>query len=153
MRVDITGQIGRTRFTGFQAVKTGDSALHMEDDMDWIEGMKRLLTYIEEQPDGRGTPTCGKRRVGRRVLAVLPAAHLLRADGPSAVGVHPQPPHVAGGQELRAQGAKVIDVALKYGYETPESFQKAFTRFHGISPSAARRPDAKLTFMGPCKSA
>lgn len=29
---------------------------------------------------------------------------------------------------------KVIDLAFKYGYETPESFTKAFTRFHGLSP-------------------
>lgn len=30
---------------------------------------------------------------------------------------------------------KVIDVAFDYGYETPESFTKAFKRFHGFSPS------------------
>ncbi len=29
---------------------------------------------------------------------------------------------------------KVIDIALKYRYETPESFTRAFTRFHGVSP-------------------
>ena len=29
---------------------------------------------------------------------------------------------------------KIIDVALDYGYETPESFSKAFKRFHGFSP-------------------
>ena len=34
---------------------------------------------------------------------------------------------------------KVLDVALRYGYETPESFTKAFTRFHGVTPSALRR--------------
>ena len=33
------------------------------------------------------------------------------------------------------KGAKVIDVALDYGYETPESFTKAFKRFHGFNPS------------------
>ena len=35
--------------------------------------------------------------------------------------------------------AKIIDIALKYGYDTPESFSRAFTRFHGISPSEAKR--------------
>ena len=29
---------------------------------------------------------------------------------------------------------KVIDLAYKYGYDTPESFTKAFGRFHGVSP-------------------
>jgi len=52
------------------------------------------------------------------------------------------------GQELQ-RGAKVIDTALKYGYESPESFQKAFKRFHGITPSAAKRPDAPLKWRNP----
>ena len=37
-------------------------------------------------------------------------------------------------QELAATDAKVIDIALKYGYESPDSFSKAFQRFHGITP-------------------
>lgn len=47
-------------------------------------------------------------------------------------------------QELAATKAKVLEIALKYGYDTPESFSKAFRRVHGISPSAAREPGAKL---------
>ena len=39
------------------------------------------------------------------------------------------------GEELLYYDSKVIDVALKYGYETTESFTKAFTRFHGNTPS------------------
>lgn len=34
---------------------------------------------------------------------------------------------------------KVIDVALDYGYETPESFTKAFKRFHGFNPSQVKK--------------
>lgn len=41
-------------------------------------------------------------------------------------------------------GEKIIDVAYKYGYETPEAFTKAFGKMHGISPSAAREPGANL---------
>lgn len=48
------------------------------------------------------------------------------------------------GQELTVSDIKVIDVALKYGYDTPESFTKAFTRFHGIAPSAARKSGMQL---------
>ena len=40
--------------------------------------------------------------------------------------------------DLQGTGEKVIDVALKYGYETPESFTKAFTRFHGATPTQVR---------------
>lgn len=48
------------------------------------------------------------------------------------------------GQELILSNKKVIDIAYKYGYETPESFTKAFTRFHGITPNLAKRSGAKL---------
>lgn len=41
--------------------------------------------------------------------------------------------------DLQSEEAKVMDVALDYGYETPESFTKAFTRFHGCSPSAVKQ--------------
>ncbi|MBQ0011053.1 MAG: AraC family transcriptional regulator [Ruminococcus sp.] len=33
---------------------------------------------------------------------------------------------------------KIIDVAARYGYDSPESFTKAFSRFHGATPSAVR---------------
>ncbi len=42
------------------------------------------------------------------------------------------------GEELSKGGGKIIDIALKYGYDTPESFSRAFTRFHGIAPSEAK---------------
>ncbi|WP_020617304.1 AraC family transcriptional regulator [Paenibacillus daejeonensis] len=47
-------------------------------------------------------------------------------------------------QELAVTQARVLDVALKYGYESPEAFAKAFRKAHGITPSAAREPDAQL---------
>lgn len=36
------------------------------------------------------------------------------------------------GRDLLTTDAKVIDIALKYQYDTPESFSKAFSRFHGM---------------------
>lgn len=42
------------------------------------------------------------------------------------------------GIEVETTGAKIIDIAFKYGYESPESFSRAFTRFHGVSPMTAR---------------
>ena len=41
------------------------------------------------------------------------------------------------GAELANTRERVIDVAYKYGYESPESFAKAFQKFHGITPSQA----------------
>lgn len=42
-------------------------------------------------------------------------------------------------QELLTGKDKVIDIALKYGYQTPESFTKAFSKFHGVLPSQVKR--------------
>ena len=47
------------------------------------------------------------------------------------------------GEELAGSDAKVIDVSAKYGYESPDSFNRAFQRFHGISPSAAKKAGAR----------
>ena len=47
-------------------------------------------------------------------------------------------------QELASSNIKVIDAALKYGYDTPEAFCKAFRKAHGLTPSAARRSGARL---------
>ena len=40
--------------------------------------------------------------------------------------------------DLRNTDAKIIDIALAYGYESPDSFAAAFKKFHGVSPSAVR---------------
>ncbi len=42
------------------------------------------------------------------------------------------------GNDLLSEKMKVIDVAFKYGYETPESFSRAFFKFHGIMPSQVK---------------
>ena len=49
--------------------------------------------------------------------------------------------------DLQGTGEKVIDVALKYGYETPESFAKAFARFHGATPTQVREGAAVRSFL------
>ncbi|WP_416148511.1 AraC family transcriptional regulator [Salipaludibacillus sp. HK11] len=40
--------------------------------------------------------------------------------------------------ELKDRGVKVIDVAVKYGYTSPDSFAKAFQSLHGVTPTTAR---------------
>lgn len=54
-------------------------------------------------------------------------------------------------QELCSFNIKVIDAALKYGYDSPDSFARAFTKFHGITPSAAREKGSKLNSFAPLK--
>ncbi|MBD5113998.1 MAG: AraC family transcriptional regulator [Ruminococcaceae bacterium] len=57
----------------------------------------------------------------------------------------------AAAQELSRSDAKVIDIALKYGYESHDSFTRAFTKFHGVSPSAAKENGAQLKSFAPLK--
>lgn len=47
-------------------------------------------------------------------------------------------------EELASTNAKVIDIALKYGYDSPTSFARAFKRVHGITPHHACQSSAKL---------
>jgi AraC family transcriptional regulator len=49
--------------------------------------------------------------------------------------------------DLKETDDKVIEIAFRYGYETPESFTKAFSRFHGATPSQVRGGAAINTFL------
>ena len=53
------------------------------------------------------------------------------------------------GQELLVSNIRIIDLAYKYGYETPEAFAKAFARFHEYPPSIVRRTYPELTVFRP----
>lgn len=54
-------------------------------------------------------------------------------------------------QELSLSDGKVIDIAIKYGYDSHDSFTRAFTKFHGISPKAAKQKGAKLKSFAPLR--
>lgn len=46
--------------------------------------------------------------------------------------------------ELKNFNAKVIDIAIKYGYQSPDAFSRAFQNFHGVLPTKARLPGQNL---------
>lgn len=46
--------------------------------------------------------------------------------------------------DLQEPGAKVVDIALKYGYDSPTAFNRAFQSIHGIAPSAAKKENTTL---------
>lgn len=50
-----------------------------------------------------------------------------------------------------ADGAKVIDTAIKYCYDSPDSFAKAFYRFHGVTPSAVQKNSTMHKAFAPLK--
>ena len=49
-------------------------------------------------------------------------------------------------RELSHSNNKIIDIAYKYGYETPESFTKSFTKFHGNTPSNIKKGGKYIPF-------
>ncbi|QHZ46040.1 AraC family transcriptional regulator [Bacillus sp. NSP9.1] len=51
--------------------------------------------------------------------------------------------------ELKDGGAKVIDVAVKYGYRSPDAFTRAFQKLHGITPTEARNGSHMLKAYPP----
>ncbi len=117
--------------------------------MDWIEGMQRAIDYIEEHLTDELPPQEVARQAHvssyhfQRVFAVLTNM---------SVGEYVRARRLTqAGQELSLSHEKVLDVSLKYGYESPESFCKAFARFHGVTPAAARRPGALLRSMAPLR--
>lgn len=104
--------------------------------MDWISGLQCALDYVEEHI----TEHIDFEAVAK--AAYSSSFHFQRVF--SAVCGYTLGEYIrcrrlslAGG-ELATTDAKVIDVALRYGYDTPESFSRAFLRFHGITPSAAK---------------
>ncbi|MDL2300131.1 AraC family transcriptional regulator [Clostridiaceae bacterium OttesenSCG-928-D20] len=53
--------------------------------------------------------------------------------------------------EIIASDAKIIDIALKYGYDSPDSFTKAFVRFHGNTPTSVRKDASGVKTFAPLK--
>ena len=51
--------------------------------------------------------------------------------------------------ELTNSILKIIDIAVKYGYNSPDSFTRAFQNFHGVTPSEARNNGQQLKAFPP----
>ena len=110
--------------------------------MDYITGIQKALDYIEEHLteaidfEAVAAVGCFSSYHFQRLFSLLSGYTLGEYIRMRRLTL--------AGQELCKGSSKVIDVALKYGYETPESFSKAFTKFHGVSPSEARRKGTAL---------
>lgn len=55
------------------------------------------------------------------------------------------------GNDLATTDERIIDIAMKYGYDSPDSFTRAFSRFHGVTPTAARKDKVMLKYFAPLK--
>jgi AraC family transcriptional regulator len=110
--------------------------------MAWIEALQKAIDYMEEHLLEEITVEEIAKQASsspfhfQRTFAILTdisvGEYIRRRRLTLAAG------------ELCSSDAKIIDLALKYGYDTPEAFTKAFRRQHGISPSEARKYTGKL---------
>jgi len=123
--------------------------------MDWITGIQRAIDYTEAHLTGE----IDYEAVAKE--AYSSAFHFQRMFSMLCgytLGDYIRMRRLSlAADELYRTSDKIIDVALKYGYDTPESFSRAFTRFHGITPTEARhgsniksfsRLSVKLTLDG-----
>ncbi len=126
--------------------------------MDWIQGIQRAIDYVEENM----TEEIDFEEVARQAYSSsFHFQRIFRILCGFSLGDYIRMRRLSlAGEELSKGNGKIIDMAMKYGYDTPESFTRAFTRFHGITPSEAKHSgnariftplSVKLTLTGGSK--
>ncbi|MDD7794388.1 AraC family transcriptional regulator [Clostridium sp. 'White wine YQ'] len=117
--------------------------------MEWIEGIGEAIGYIEENIIEEITIKDIAEKIfmspfyfqkGFAMLCGFTVGEYIR-----------QRRLTLAGSELVSTDKKIIDIALKYGYSSPDSFTKAFTRFHGVTPTAVRKDGAMIKSFAPLK--
>ncbi len=115
----------------------------------WTEGIQNAVQYIEDNltEDLQIEDIAAKAYVSpfhfQRIFSVLCGF---------TVGEYIRSRRLTlAAQELSLSDNKVIDIAVKYGYDSQDSFTRAFTKFHGISPSSAKECGAELRAFAPLR--
>ena len=117
--------------------------------MEWIEGIREAISFIEENitEDLSIEEIAGEVYIspfyfqkGFSMLCGYTVGEYVRQRRLTLAGT-----------ELVSSNDKIIDIAIKYGYESPDSFTKAFIRFHGVTPTAVRRDGAMIKSFVPLK--
>lgn len=115
--------------------------------MEWIERLNSALNYMEENLCGEvkleeaaKIACCGTYHFQRMFayMAGIPISEYIRRRRMSLAAV-----------ELQTGDNKVIDVSLKYGYDSPTAFNRAFKSIHGIAPSQAKEAGVVLKAYPP----
>ena len=115
--------------------------------MEWIAAMQQAITYMEEHLMEEINYEVVAKQVHTSGYEFHRAFSFL--TGMTANAYIRNRRLSLAGREIVETDTKITDIALKYGYDTPESFTKAFTRFHGVAPKFAREEAAKLVLFNP----
>lgn len=111
--------------------------------MEWIDGLNKAIEYVESNLSGEIDPEAAARH------AACSAFHFQRMfayiTGITLTEYIRRRRMTAAAFELINSGAKVIDLSLKYGYDSPTAFNRAFQGVHGVSPSKAKVEGIRLT--------
>ncbi|MBD5168563.1 MAG: AraC family transcriptional regulator [Oscillibacter sp.] len=116
--------------------------------MEWVNGLNRTITYIEEHladeidyGELAKLACCSAYHYQRMFayMAGVPLSEYIRRRRMSRAAV-----------DLQA-GEKVVDVGLRYGYQSPTAFNRAFQAVHGIAPSAVREEGAAVKSFPPLR--
>ena len=115
--------------------------------MEWIEALQKAITYMEEHL----FEEINYEDVAKQVHMSSYEFHRAFSfvTGLTANAYIRNRRLSLAGKELLETDTRITDLAMKYGYDTPESFTKAFTRFHGVAPKTAREEVGKLTLFNP----
>ena len=117
--------------------------------MNWIESMSNAIFYIEDNL----TENLSIENIAKELfVSTFYFQKSFSMLCGFTVGEYIRYRRLAlAGSELISTNEKIIDIALKYGYDSPDSFTKAFTRFLGVTPSAVRKDGAMIKTFAPLK--
>ncbi|RXZ80985.1 AraC family transcriptional regulator [Paenibacillaceae bacterium] len=111
--------------------------------MDWLVRMNRAMDYIEMNLTGEivlaevAHKACCSSYQFQRTFSFITNVTL-------AEYIRRRRLTLAALELQNSDTAKVIDIALKYGYESPVSFARAFQSLHGVTPAMARQEGIAL---------
>ena len=115
--------------------------------MDWIKAIEEAIAYIEENITGDLTVERIAREVHVSAFYFQKGFSMLCGY---TVGEYIRKRRLSlAGNELVSSNVKIVDLAVKYGYDSADSFTRAFTRFHESTPTEVRRNSAALRSFAP----
>ena len=113
--------------------------------MEWLSSIRTAINYMEEHLTDDISAQDVAARVHLSPFFLQRGFSLMTGNG---IGEYIRNRRLyQAAVDLKGTDDKVIDIAFRYGYETPESFTKAFSRFHGATPSQVRDRAAGKVFL------